>query len=112
MAWICTQCGEVGRRKYVVSGSILIEAVLWLLFIIPGLIYTLWRSTSGRYVCPKCRGPMVRTSSRRGRKLVEENYDGQLAFEQTTIGGAITRFLWTLVVIGVAILAFLLWPAG
>jgi hypothetical protein len=40
---ICQDCGAQGTPKSHTRGSILIELVLWLLFIIPGLLYSLWR---------------------------------------------------------------------
>lgn len=35
---ICTSCGHIGASKTITKGSILIEAVLWLCLLIPGLI--------------------------------------------------------------------------
>lgn len=43
---ICTNCGYEGKAIFKTKGSILIEIVLWLLFIVLGLIYSLWRSTT------------------------------------------------------------------
>jgi len=55
MSRICTNCGYEGKAKFKTKGSFLIEIVLWLLFIIPGLIYSLWRiSASKMMVCPGC----------------------------------------------------------
>jgi|SRR5690554_3070057 len=52
---ICTNCGYEGKAKFKTKGSFLIEIVLWLFFIIPGLIYSLWRmSASKMMVCPEC----------------------------------------------------------
>lgn len=50
----CKNCGSVTypRRRY--KGSLLIEVVLWLCFVIPGLLYTLWRYGSSEMVCAKC----------------------------------------------------------
>lgn len=36
------------------SGSGFLEIVLWFCFLIPGLIYSLWRGSSRKYVCPSC----------------------------------------------------------
>jgi len=50
----CTRCGHDGKGLLATPGSLLIEIVLWLCMIVPGLIYSLWRH-SGRYmVCAKC----------------------------------------------------------
>ena len=51
---VCTSCGYYGKPTAATKGSFLIEIVLWLCFIIPGLIYSLWRVSSRQQVCPKC----------------------------------------------------------
>ena len=53
-ALFCTSCGHEGPAKSVTRGSILIEIVLWLCFIVPGLIYSLWRLNSKGKVCASC----------------------------------------------------------
>ena|SRR3989338_5159025 len=51
---ICMSCGFVGFPKAVVKGSILVEIFLWILFLLPGIIYSVWRSSSRHQVCPSC----------------------------------------------------------
>lgn len=51
---ICSACGHIGSSKTAIKGNGLIEIVLWLFFIIPGLIYSIWRSSSRYKVCKKC----------------------------------------------------------
>ena len=71
--FICSNCGYSGNFRKITKGSIIIELFLWLLFIIPGLIYSLWRLTSQYKACPKCEAPnMVPIDSPRGIKLAEE----------------------------------------
>lgn len=78
---ICTSCGFHGAAKLHTRGSILIEIVLWLAFIIPGVIYSLWRLTTRGQVCPKCASPsMIPISSPRGGKLLRE-YAGKIVGE-------------------------------
>lgn len=36
------------------KGSILVELALWLFFIVPGLIYSIWRHASVYQGCAKC----------------------------------------------------------
>lgn len=50
----CKACGTQALPTTVTPGSILIEAVLWLCFLIPGVIYSLWRHNKRHEVCPKC----------------------------------------------------------
>ena len=51
---ICSQCGHIGKTSRSIKGSGLLEIVLWLFFIIPGFIYSVWRSTSRYKTCAKC----------------------------------------------------------
>ncbi len=70
---ICTECGFTGKPKLQAKGSMAMEIVLWLLFLIPGFIYSMWRLTSKQKVCPKCQHPnMIPLDSPRGQKLAEE----------------------------------------
>lgn len=50
----CTTCGHEGETKTQTRGSLGIEIVLWLCFLIPGLIYSLWRHGSRRAICASC----------------------------------------------------------
>lgn len=69
--YVCTQCGHVGRPKRITKGSFIIEVVLWLCMIFPGVIYSLWRLTSRYDACPACRQPtMIPVDTPVGRKLV------------------------------------------
>lgn len=50
----CPQCGTTAVPKSYTPGSILVELFLWLCFLIPGLIYSLWRMVARRKVCRAC----------------------------------------------------------
>jgi hypothetical protein len=50
----CTTCGYFGKAKRRAKGSLTLEVVLWLVLIIPGAIYSLWRSFNIENVCEKC----------------------------------------------------------
>lgn len=70
---ICTLCGYTGSSKKKVKGNILIEIVLWLFFLIPGLIYSIWRLSSKQDVCPKCGNPsMIPANTPMGQKLMAD----------------------------------------
>jgi hypothetical protein len=56
---ICSACGTVGKPKTETRGSIFIEIILWLCFLVPGLIYTIWRLTTRRPVCRACGGAQL-----------------------------------------------------
>jgi hypothetical protein len=68
---VCTACGSVGRPERVTKGSFLIELALWLFFLLPGLIYSLWRMTSKHWACRQCGSPsLVPANSPVGQKLI------------------------------------------
>lgn len=70
---ICTSCGSTVSPKSHTKGSIWIEIVLWLAFIIPGLIYSIWRLSSKQDVCPVCKKPtLIPLSSPAGQKYARE----------------------------------------
>ena len=72
--FVCTACGYIGSPKKIVKGSILIEIVLWLFFIIPGLIYSTWRLTTKYDACPKCKNAtMIPVDTPKGQELVAKN---------------------------------------
>lgn len=50
----CTSCGSEGPSSTQTRGSIWIEVILWLCFLIPGVIYSIWRLTTRRQVCSTC----------------------------------------------------------
>ena len=67
---ICSNCGTVGTPKTVIKGSVLIEIVLWVCFIVPGIIYSIWRLTTRAKVCRSCGAKnMVPLNTPMGKKL-------------------------------------------
>ena len=68
---ICTACGHIGSPKRMTKGSFWIEVVLWFLFLVPGIIYSIWRLTTRYYGCAICGGgSIIPLSSPMGQKLV------------------------------------------
>jgi hypothetical protein len=53
----CTNCGTIGAPKTYTKGSMLIEILLWLCLLFPGLIYSIWRLASRYKGCPACQAP-------------------------------------------------------
>ncbi|MDD2915614.1 MAG: hypothetical protein PHP70_09875 [Gallionella sp.] len=73
---VCTSCGYVGEPNAITKGSIWIEVVLWLCFLIPGLIYSMWRMSmsSQQNVCPSCgQTALIPAESPIGKKFISEN---------------------------------------
>ena len=55
----CKACHSVGKPKRLVKGSVLVELFLWLCFLLPGIIYTTWRSATTKTVCSQCGSPEI-----------------------------------------------------
>lgn len=53
-AMFCTACGHAGVPESNTPGSLLIEIVLWCFFLVPGLVYSLWRHAKRHPACAKC----------------------------------------------------------
>ena len=67
---ICTRCGSQAGARSVTRGSFFIEIILWLCFLIPGLIYTIWRLTTRHKACRACgSAELVPTDSPAGKAL-------------------------------------------
>lgn len=68
---LCMKCGHSGKTKKQLSGSILIEIFLWICFIIPGVLYSLWRHGSKKIVCASCGGQeqLIPLDSPRAKEL-------------------------------------------
>lgn len=69
---ICMDCGTTGAGKDQIKGNGLIELILWLCFIIPGLIYSIWRSASKTRVCSVCQGKVIQLDTPRGQQLYKQ----------------------------------------
>jgi hypothetical protein len=52
----CMTCGLDSIPKTVTKGSIGIEVILWLCFLIPGVLYSIWRLTTKTEACTGCGG--------------------------------------------------------
>jgi hypothetical protein len=71
---ICADCGTVGKGKTVTRGSFLIEIILWLCFIVPGLIYTVWRLTTRGKACSACGGTKLLPLDTPGGKSIAAKF--------------------------------------
>ena len=50
----CLDCGFVGKPKQNIPGTLSMEVWLWLFFIIPGIIYSVWRRLARYEGCAMC----------------------------------------------------------
>jgi len=72
VAMICTQCGTEGPTRQHTPGSFAVELLLFLFFIIPGVVYGIWRLAARKQVCRICGSPnVVPVETPMGRKLRE-----------------------------------------
>lgn len=68
---ICETCGTVSRPYSTSGGSFLVGLLLWLFFLIPGIIYTAWCLTSQKLACPSCRSKsVIPLGSPKGQQLL------------------------------------------
>lgn len=74
VALICSSCGQVGNNEdYVYRGDFGLEILLWLMGIIPGVLYSLWRRSDPKAspnVCPACGGRLIPRNSPVGRSMI------------------------------------------
>lgn len=67
---ICQACGTTGKTRTETPGSIFIEIILWLFFLVPGLIYSIWRHSKKHQVCRSCgSAAIIPLDSPAGRDL-------------------------------------------
>ncbi len=75
--FICSQCGTTTAGKLITKGNILLEALLWCMFIVPGLIYSMWRHLTRHKGCTACgSAALVPLASPRGARL-QRDYQGE-----------------------------------
>lgn|GEM_PF-941358 len=50
----CPNCNFKGVVKKSMRGSSGVELLLWICFILPGMLYSTWRLTTSSVKCPQC----------------------------------------------------------
>lgn len=87
--YICPNCGSIGNPRTYTKGAFLVEVTLWLLCLLPGLIYSMWRLTSRYRGCPSCGAAnMVPVDSPHGRKLLANRQQPSASKTQGSIAFA------------------------
>jgi hypothetical protein len=93
---LCTQCGaETDQATKTMRGSAMVNAVLFLCFGVPGIVYWVWRMTTKFDACPTCghaalipaNAPLARAwlreiAQRRARPLELEMDGGDVRLER------------------------------
>lgn len=73
MAKACKDCGTVAEPKTATRGTMALEIILWLCFLVPGLIYSVWRLSTRYDACPSCGSAnLVPVQSPQGQQLAAE----------------------------------------
>lgn len=65
----CRRCGYQGPAEPYAPGKTWVEAVCWIAFLVPGLVYSLWRLFGRRYLCPACKAADGEVSVPPGRRI-------------------------------------------
>jgi hypothetical protein len=76
----CKDCGHIGfsNGQGGLRGNFLVSSILWI-FVIPGLIYSIWRRT-GKGYCAKCGSTSLASlNSEYGKAAMEEFYMKQFS---------------------------------
>lgn len=50
----CSSCGTIELPKVHTPGSFGVEVLGWLFFIVPGVLYSMWRLSARKQVCAGC----------------------------------------------------------
>lgn len=70
---VCKDCGHVGLSKKKPKGSVVIEILLWFLLLVPGIIYSVWRTLNRTFYCSKCGEMRVtRADSPMGKAVINQ----------------------------------------
>lgn len=72
-------CAAADGPQKRTKGSFLVEVALWLLFCLPGVIYSIWRLTSKTLICPSCENEktMIPASSPAARQYLPRGGGGE-----------------------------------
>lgn len=106
---ICSACGHVGGGQSKIKGNGFIELILWLCFLIPGIIYSIWRSSSRYKACPSCGSTnLIPIDSPVGKKLLTDQGKTleEVLTEQEGVGGSgVTMRLVVFAILGILIIS-------
>jgi uncharacterized membrane protein YqaE (UPF0057 family) len=73
---VCLHCGTVAPPVVQTRGHFALEVVLWLLLIVPGIIYSIWRLASRRDVCGACSSAnLVSPATPAGKRQIQLNQE-------------------------------------
>jgi hypothetical protein len=73
---VCKNCEEIGQVGVKLPGSGWVEFVLYLLWIAPGILYSVWRRKGTKQVCAACGSDqLVAAKTRAGKQIIAGQYE-------------------------------------
>ena len=97
----CLQCGHEGVPQRIMPGSIFMEIILWLMFLIPGLIYSAWRHIAVYDGCALCKSKgLIPISSPRAAQLRGPDAPSVNELIQQNSSGMPTAAVFAFVILG------------
>ena len=106
---ICSACGHVGGGQSKIKGNGFIELILWLCFLIPGIIYSIWRSSSRYKACPSCGSTnLIPIDSPVGKKLLTDQgktLEEVVAEQKGNAGTNVTMRLVIFAILGILLIS-------
>lgn len=77
--FVCMECGSVVCPVKVTPGSFGTEIILWIFFIIPGILYSIWRMTAKDEICPVCKSDkFLPVNSPKAQAVIKQLSQGKL----------------------------------
>ena len=71
---ICTHCHTRVTPEVHTPGSGGLELLAWIVFLVPGLLYSLWRRNARTLICPVCHAPNpIPLASPAGQQLIAQS---------------------------------------
>jgi len=77
--YACKECGYIGKPLQQRRGNFFISMILWSIYALPGLIYSLW-GRAGNKSCAKCKSKdLANINSAYGKAMLEEYYSAKIS---------------------------------
>src|SRR5579862_4985902 len=82
---VCLQCGSVGTSQEFKKGSVLTGIVFLFFFVLPGIIYFIWRGSTAYQGCRVCKSAnVIPVDSPASQRMMAEGKMPSLAVIETS----------------------------
>lgn len=78
---VCMVCNFIGEPQK--AGSGLIEFILWMFCLVPGMVYSVWRSNNSN-ACPQCKGTMIPVHTPKAQEIIQASPAQTTALQDET----------------------------